>query len=196
MRPGAIRSWSRPRLMRSARTGVPGALQLQLAIYPESTLRDIYKSFFQDEFGPGHLLEDPEKARLYFEQELKSAESRGRRRAEACGRGRNFCRVPLDLVIDGIIPKEVYFSAFISGAADFRLPEIETWKRKWSIILGILRRQDFYPAGFDGDSAEIARVLNEGRYAMHHSSRYRSAYAPHYRIFSRDRLGLLSLPQY
>lgn len=32
------------------------AAREQLALYPESALKDLYKSFFQDACGAGHLL--------------------------------------------------------------------------------------------------------------------------------------------
>ena len=32
------------------------AIVQQVETYPASTLKDIYKNFFQDAFGPGHLM--------------------------------------------------------------------------------------------------------------------------------------------
>ena len=34
----------------------------QMHIYPKSTLRDLYKNFFQDLFGPGHIVSDTASA--------------------------------------------------------------------------------------------------------------------------------------
>jgi hypothetical protein len=34
------------------------AVENQLGAYPESTLQDLYKNFFQDYFGPGHIVGD------------------------------------------------------------------------------------------------------------------------------------------
>ncbi len=160
------------------------AVQKQLELYSESTLKDIYKSFFQDEFGPGHLLENPEKTRIYFEQELKSMKSRRRCYAEPCGRGRNFYRVPMDLIIDGSVSAEVYFSNFHSGASEFILPDMDKWKKKWSIIFRILQGHRDLIKNFERDSLEIHEVLKNGHYVIHHSRRYRELYNPHYRIFS------------
>ncbi len=36
------------------------AVIYQLEHYPESELRDVYKNFMQDYFGPGHILKDKE----------------------------------------------------------------------------------------------------------------------------------------
>ena len=44
----------------------------QMTDYPESTLKDIYKNFFQDAFGPGHLMSDAEDAEKRMEAYLRS----------------------------------------------------------------------------------------------------------------------------
>ena len=169
------------------------AVETQLETYPESTLMDIYKSFFQDEFGPGHLLENPEDAADYLKHELETMESRGRRKMEACGTGRNFCRIPLDLIIDGLISEEAYLSAFLSGATDFRMPAVEKWKEKWNVILKIIMQQQYPIKDFAKDSDRLMEILERGNYVMHHSRRYNHAYAPHYRIFSIQSRSFLNL---
>ena len=47
------------------------AISRQLKQYPESRVQDIYKSFCQDNLGPGHLIPNPEQAREYLMSELK-----------------------------------------------------------------------------------------------------------------------------
>jgi hypothetical protein len=170
------------------RTTVLKSVQMQLELYPQSSLRDIYKSFFQDEFGPGHILFNPEKARSYFEQELNTMTSRGRSHLEPCGRGRNYYRVPLDLVLDKVIQADVYFSVFQAGASAAIMPDLDEWKKKWNIILRILQRHSNLIKDFENDSTEILKNLRMGNYVMHHSNRYRELYAPHYRIFRSDSL--------
>ena len=46
------------------------AIERQLVTYPESTLQDIYKSFYQEHFGPGHIISDTASARRYLMREL------------------------------------------------------------------------------------------------------------------------------
>ena len=46
------------------------AIKRQMAIYPESTLQDVYKSFYQDRFGPGHIISDTASARSYLMHEF------------------------------------------------------------------------------------------------------------------------------
>ena len=37
---------------------IRAAVENQLKAYPKSTLQDLYKNFFQDYFGPGHIVSD------------------------------------------------------------------------------------------------------------------------------------------
>ena len=48
------------------------AVTYQMEMYPKSTLRDLYKNFFQDHFGPGHIIANDEAADKYLRQELSS----------------------------------------------------------------------------------------------------------------------------
>ena len=48
------------------------AISSQLDQYPESRVQDIYKSFCQDNLGPGHLIPYSEAARSYLMSELES----------------------------------------------------------------------------------------------------------------------------
>ncbi len=50
-------------------------VEKQIQKYPESALKDIYKSFFQDEYGHGHLLTDTSVSRKYFDYELSQMTS-------------------------------------------------------------------------------------------------------------------------
>ena len=163
-------------------SSIEKSLFQQLHEYPQSTLKDVYKSFFQDEYGPGHLLEDPERARTAFDQELASMKSRGRREFEPCGRGLHFHRAPLDLVKDGIIEADEYFDAFLDGASEFMLPDKALWEKKWLALLEVLTPMRRSIKNFEQDALEIAKTLERGHWVMHHSRLYRKAYDPHYRI--------------
>lgn len=158
------------------------AIESQLQQYPKSTLQDIYKSFFQDEFGPGHLAPDSTGAANYLEYELAKMVSRRNHSAEPCGTGENFCRAPLDLVKDSIIPKEVFLSAFLESARGFREPNLDTWKIKWTQILDEISKMNLNLPGFDVDKKNLDEMLKSGEYVVHHSQIYSEAYDPHYRI--------------
>ena len=48
------------------------AVSWQMQTYPKSTLKDLYKNFFQDKFGPGHIISDTTAAGNYLRRELAS----------------------------------------------------------------------------------------------------------------------------
>jgi len=160
------------------------AVREQLAIYPESALRDLYKSFFQDAFGAGHLLDDPGLSRLYFDRELAAMQSRGRRASEPCGLGHNFHRIPMDLIVDGIAGREEYYAAFLRGARSFTVPDLASWKEEWQTIMEAITPLGHLIKDFETDERRITALLQSGQYASGHSSRYRRLYDPHYRIFT------------
>ena len=173
------------------------AVQSQLKHYPESTLIDIYKSFFQDRFGPGHLIEDTAASREYFDEELAKMNSRGRHLPEPCGLGEQFYRVPLDLVKDGRLEADVFFGIFLDGAKSFKSAgdidkaEIEAWKESWRKIVVVVESMDLNLPGFEADKAVIEEMLGRGKIVAHHSPKYIETYDPHYRIISKEQLDKL-----
>lgn len=59
---------------RSFSKAVREAVNRQMKAYPKSTLADLYKNFFQDKFGPGHIIADTSSAGRYLRKELASYE--------------------------------------------------------------------------------------------------------------------------
>jgi hypothetical protein len=164
---------------------VTRAVKSQLERYPESSLQDIYKSFFQDEFGPGHLLTDTAGAWQYLEDELSEMTSSGNHAAEPCGTGKNFYRVPLDLVKDGVISDSSLFRAFMESASSFRKPDLESWKKKWKEIELVIEDLHLDLRGFKQDREALAEMFAKGETAVHHSMKYDELYQPHYRIVGK-----------
>ena len=60
---------------KSSKDNIREAVERQLRDYPKSRLQDLYKSFFQDRFGPGHLVNDTSTAGKYLRYELNNSES-------------------------------------------------------------------------------------------------------------------------
>lgn len=168
------------------------AVNGQLKRYPESSLQDIYKSFFQDEFGPGHLLDDSAGARQYLEYELSGMTSSGNHSAEMCGAGKNFVRVPLDLVKDSLISESSLFNAFLESASSFRLPDAESWKKKWNGIVDVIEGMNLNLPNFEEDKKALSDMLGKGETAVHHSRNYEGFYKPHYRIVGKEEWERLS----
>ncbi|GHT54500.1 hypothetical protein FACS189451_09540 [Bacteroidia bacterium] len=157
----------------------------QLNVYPESTLQDLYKNFFQDKFGPGHLISDTAMAKAYLEEELSEFETSANPEIEAIGWENNYVRVNLSLLKTGVVPEQALLDAFIESANTAQMPGIESWKSEWTQILNVIEAMNLNLPGFAQDKASIDSLLTAGKYAVHHSRRFEAAYQPHYRIVSK-----------
>lgn len=158
-------------------------IRKMLREYPQSTLQDIYKSFFQDKFGPGHLVADTAAARKYLHTEIEEMGTSSLPYYEAAGAGKNFYRVNLSLVKEGIVSEDVFFSAFLESAAKIKFPSIQEWSAEWNEILSDI------PVDIENYSADKCRIdslLATGNYVFHHSRRYNEAYHPHYRLMDKQ----------
>ena len=165
---------------------VSSAVERMLADYPQSTLQDIYKSFFQDRFGPGHIVPDSTKAAAYLQRELSTVEDTCVLMYEPTGDQGNYCRVALAAITSGRVPFDTYMSAFLRSVREVRSVDVEAWAAEWQQIERIIRGMGLSLPGYDADAAAIAGLLADGHYAVHHSRRYNGHYAPHYRIIAKD----------
>ena len=115
------------------------SVKFQMRNYPESTLQDIYKNFFQDAFGPGHLIEDAEACLNNLQIELGQFES-GKLKTvvEPLGHENNFVRVDLSVIRDGIVSYDDYARAFIESGVYFSEPHLDDWINEWQLIVEII----------------------------------------------------------
>lgn len=188
---------------------IRNAVKRQLKDYPESTLQDLYKSFFQDAWGAGHMLRDSASAGAYLRREL--AESDGQELAESdeqelaesdrqelaesggqelpyepCGAQGRYFRVNLSVLKNGTIPYDVFFNAFLKSAQALQPPTLASWIDEWHHIESVINRMQLGLPNYDRDKSMIDSLLQQGDYALHHSDRFTAAYHPHYRIIRRD----------
>ena len=165
-----------------------GAVEELVERYPSATLQDIYQSCFQDHFGVAHLLADRERVKGYIEYELSTADSLVGAYYEPCGWRGNFVRVNLLAVHDGHLTADELTDAFMASAAYSKNEVTEEWLAEWQTILRLIKEEGLDRAlvGFSVDSTQLARLLGEGKYVMHHSASFRDAYHPHYRIIHRS----------
>ena len=153
--------------------------------YPEATLQDIYKGSFQDYFGPAHIVSDREAAKRYILRELATADTLGGERYEPCGWRGQYYRVNLSVVRDSLVDIDCLVDAFVKSA--WGEPTFtRKWIEEWNAILQAAREVCPTLGGFAEDSAQIARLLSEGHYVVHHSRPFNEHYHPHYRIVRRD----------
>ena len=160
------------------------AIDYNVNTYPEAQLADLYKSFYQDSFGPGHILADTASSRKYYEYELSDTAAWTGPVYEFTGCGENFVRLNMDLVRNGIIPQEEYFQAFVAGLGQLEKPEDETWITDWLETDSIVKAKGIRFPNEESDRALIDEKIATRKFTMHHSAAYDSIYRFHYRIIS------------
>ena len=170
------------------------AISHQLEQYPESRVQDIYKSFCQDNLGPGHLIPNPEQARAYLLSELKEYREdlnsgryeKPQLRYESVGDQGNYVRVDLSVVLDGLVDADTLLDAFVRSANEGKvLSEVE-WKKKWNKVADVIRHHFSDIPGAADDLAAIDSLIAAGHLILHHSEEFGEAYHPHYRIVDRQ----------
>ena len=163
---------------------VRSAIERQLATYPESTLQDIYKSFYQEHFGPGHIISDTASARRYLVRELSEMGKIQSPYFETTGSQGDYVRVYLSAVSDSLITAEQLLDAFVRSANLWQEPTI-SWMEKWEAIVSIIQANKIELEGFETDLPLLTEAAQNNQ-AVHHSRRYNEAYHPHYRIVERS----------
>lgn len=161
------------------------AVERQMAVYPRSTLRDLYKNFFQDYFGPGHIIGDVAAAERYLQSELRSSDTLTGAIYEPTGYQGNFYRVNLSVVKEGIVSYRTYFDAFVHSVNGIEPMPVEEWVKKWQTIESVIEGMTLQLPHYDQDKQEIAGLLQAGKYVTHHSRDFAEAYNPHYRIIKK-----------
>lgn len=162
--------------------------QSTLKRYPEATLIDIYKYFFQSRFGPEHLISDSLIAFNMLKDELKNEEIKSYRSkpdsmlVEILYPEKKYVRVDLSLVKDKIIPLNLFFTAFLQSAEKYDSLEYEQWKNDWHQIVLQLENANIKIKNFREDKIKIENALRQNRLVFSHSQDYKQNYKPHYRI--------------
>ena len=163
---------------------IRAAIERQMAAYPKSTLQDIYKSFYQEHFGPGHIISDTASARRYLMHELSEMDETSSPYFEPTGSQGDFVRVYLSAVADSLITAEQLLDALIKSANSWQDPTV-SWLEKWEAIVSIIQANKMEIEGFEADLPLLTEAARNNQ-AVHHSRRYNEAYHPHYRIVERN----------
>ena len=161
------------------------AVEKQMKMYPESTLRDLYKNFFQDYFGPGHIIANTEAASNYLRQELSASTEFEGEDYEYTGYRGKMVRVNLKVIADGRVEYDKYLDAFLRSVNGITPPSIEEWRAEWAKIDSVIRAMDIELDDAEKDRLEIRQLLDDNKFVMHHSQQFNEHYAPHYRIIER-----------
>ncbi len=162
------------------------AVERMMADYPHSTLQDIYKSFFQDHFGPGHAVPDSAQAAVWLRGELSKVERLDVPLYEPTGCNGNYYRVSLAAIASGKVQFDDFLSAFLRSVRAVLPSEVDAWSGEWEMIEGIVAAMGLSLPNYETDAVAIKEMLVAGHYAVHHSRLYNEHYAPHYRIIAKD----------
>ena len=165
---------------------IRAAVKNQLNEYPKSTLQDLYKNFFQDYFGPGHIVSDTTSAGAYLDSELASFEQAYGEYYEPTGYNGNFYRVNLSIVKEGIISRDAFFDAFIRSVSSIQPITVEEWEKEWIMIDSVIQEMNLSLADYKQEREKLFSLFKQGKYVMHHSEAFSEAYDPHYRIIGRE----------
>jgi len=172
-------------LYEDCREKIESAVRNHLALYPQARLQDLYKAFFQAEFGAEHIVSDTTSAGRYLDYELTEPDTLSVF-YEPIGADSSYFRVHLKCVQKGYITRDELFHAFLGGVHEVTIPHIEAWKDKWGYIESVISAMGLDLPDYDADSSEIDSLLAGGHYAVHHSDVFTGTYHPHYRIIRRD----------
>ena len=164
------------------------AILVQLKEYPESSLQDIYKNFYQDRFGPGHAISNFKSVKQYLENELSTMEDeKMSQKIELLGWEHRFVRVPLSMVKTRKINEEDLHVLFVESAFEIEPDAGKKWKKEWQQITRIIKKRKLPVNNFSKDKKYIDSLLNENPViALHHSDAFRKSYHPHYRIVRKE----------
>ena len=162
------------------------SVERQMERYPHPTLRDLYKNYFQDRFGPGHIIADEKAADNYLRYELENSATMEGDDYEPTGYEERFMRVNLSVIADGRVPYDKYLSAFVRSVNGIEPITIEQWREEWAVIDEVINEMQHNLPDYEADRAEIWALLERGEYVMHHSKLFEQHYDPHYRIIERE----------
>ena len=160
----------------------------QIENHPNQTLQDVYKSCYQDEYGPGHLISNESSAINSLLQEINTIEKdyTAITLFEQTGIYGNYLRVDLTLVRDGVIPFFVLFRALTISATIGGQKSDENWSTIWSEIVEEVKKAELKFENFEEDLANLDRISKSEDKVVHHSEMYENIYHPHYRIIEKN----------
>ena len=160
----------------------------QIKNHPNQTLQDVYKSCYQDEYGPGHLIANESSSLNYILEETNSIEIdyNPPTSFELTGLEGNYVRVDLNLVKNETIPFLVLFKALLLSAEIGNQKTDNEWDKIWSNIVEEIKDLDFKFENFEEDIKRLDIISKSDDKVVHHSDLYENIYHPHYRIIEKN----------
>lgn len=161
---------------------VEQVLRFHSKLYPLMRPTDAVKLLYQNEFGGGHLIENPRRSLEWLISEHKAV-AHDAKCPLIVPLGNGVVRVNLAALNAEIISLESFNEIFVESAKLIH-GEIGRFKDKLSVLVGLTDENVF---AFS--SSELAIYLNryatDGYPPVSHSEEFRQAYRPSYRVVAQ-----------
>lgn len=161
------------------------AIARMQARYPRITLCDVYKSFFQDYFGPGHIINSKKSAENYLLSELEHTDSLSVE-MEPTGAEGNFVRVDIYYIKEGKLNAGFYIDCLMRSVVKVDDIMTEMWLENWELMQDVIESNNIKIDNYESDRIFINNRIHDGILEMHHSHLFNELYHPHYRIIRRE----------
>ena len=153
--------------------------------YPKSEAQDLYKTLFQESFGPGHIISSWDAARLHLERELASMPPHEEvALIEPCGPAGRMLRLNLrSALAEGIDVDDII--DMMRKSVERLQPDTLAFLHQGDIV----RRRGAdaqLPCTNDLTEKCAATLGPEGLDVIHHSDVYVMNYRPAYRVIMRE----------
>ncbi len=156
-----------------------------LKAHPKADVQDVYKLLFQGVFGVGHIITSQQEAAQFLAREMASMPARsGEPMTEPCRPDGGMLRVNLRPFRDAAMNTDDLIAAMMETAASVKAAP-EEFASLWSAV-GDLIEDGVLPLDLDEYNALTDDLLEQNWPAVHHSDDYSHAYAPAYRVVSRE----------
>jgi hypothetical protein len=154
-------------------------LRSHLTRYPAMQIQDVYKLALQAALGSEHAVANPESARKWMEREIaEMGDGPSEPVGDPISPDGEIVRVHLRAYVLRGDPIEKLVEAFVRTASEHR-GDIALLENYWAIAV----RLGSFPAT---DMDNFFQPMKAENYpAVHHSSEFKKAYSPAYRVIAR-----------
>lgn len=142
--------------------------------YSQMQIQDAVKLIFQSEFGPGHLIENPEFARKMLVQELLETKHMA---PEIIPVSHNLVRLHLGQMDESFV--DVILEAMMTTANEVQ-GSMECFLDKLTVL------KSFNSFKAEEIEAYLNEYLQGASLVVSHTEIYRKLYQPHYRILKKE----------
>ena len=160
-------------------------IKSEFELHPKAQLLDYYKLFFQGTFGPGHIISNKSSARKHLQKELEKSSIFEEHDYQNISYIHESYRVNLNIINDGKISFDDFLDAFLKSAkVEIEISDKE-WIEEWKNIEKQILMMKIPIENIEEQSTKLWKII-ENKQLVSHSSIYRTAYSPHYRLISSE----------